>query len=290
MKIIPNIITWLNVHQLGTNMSANITPPPNSSLGVSSTLDAFHSVTSTTAPPDTLVKICLLWTVLHRTVSLPPACKGVISEDKISELRTKGDFGNMLSNINYDEKASRKLFETKQKADREQSIRYHYQYSSRSLSVIGVLGGIVLILMLVAMSTCIKNRRQLLVDNDSPGHERFARQILIDHIRHLSSSRRTPSASAQNDTPPAYEDVVKPSSSSSNASGSEPSPPYRLTENGNGDEDDDDDDNSQPPSYIEALEQNVSQNPGGTSGDHVVQIELGQSDGASSLQRHAQTV
>lgn len=273
-------------------MSANITPPPNSSLGVSSTLDAFHSVTSSTAaPPDTLVKICLLWTVLHRTVSLPPACKGVISEDKISELRTKGDFGNMLSNINYDDEASRELFETKQKADREQSIRYHYQYSSRSLSVIGVLGGIVLILMLVAMSTCIKNRRQLLVDNDSPGHERFARQILIDHIRHLSSSRRTASASAQNDTPPAYEDVVKPSSSSSNANGSEPSPPYRLNENGNENEDEDDDD-SQPPSYIEALEQNVSQNPGGSrnAGDHVVQIELGQSDDASSLRRQAQTV
>lgn len=130
-----------------------------------------------------------------------------------------------------------------------------------------------------------------LQDNDSPGHERFARQILIDHIRHLSSSRRTASASAQNDTPPAYEDVVKPSSSSSNANGSEPSPPYRLNENGNENEDEDDDD-SQPPSYIEALEQNVSQNPGGSrnAGDHVVQIELGQSDDASSLRRQAQTV
>ena len=52
-----------------------------------------------------------------------------------------------------------------------------------------------------------------LQDHQRNGHETFARQILIDHIRHLSSSRRvnanTATPNRPNDTPPAYEEVVK---------------------------------------------------------------------------------
>eukprot|EP00095_Tigriopus_kingsejongensis_P007701 maker-scaffold142_size315517-snap-gene-1.15 protein:Tk07701 transcript:maker-scaffold142_size315517-snap-gene-1.15-mRNA-1 annotation:"leucine-rich repeat-containing protein 37a2-like" len=248
-------------------MSSNITPPTTTtfSLGVTHSL---HSVTS--PAPDTLVKICLLWTMLHRTVSLPPACKGVISEDKISELRAKGDFGNVLSNINYDVEASQEVYESKTKLNNHrESIRYHYQYSSRSLSVIGVLGGIVLILMFVALSTCVKNRRNIATDQEGSGHESFARQILIDHIRHLSTSRRTNNNGSgrepPNDTPPSYEDVVKPSSSTSDMSS-------------NGDSTELEDDECQPPSYIEAIAASqaveISSYPAGIHPDHVVQIEL----------------
>ena len=143
-----------------------------------------------------------------------------------------------------------------------------------------VLGGIVLILLIVALSTCIKNRRHILlvstsliitacrraagleltfpfnflwtvpliwkrsrpekmiVANDQCTHptpflpyamscqeptatyghqESFARQILIDHIRHLSQTRRDSDDSTtasshlevNNSPPPSYDDVVK---------------------------------------------------------------------------------
>ena len=67
-------------------------------------------------------------------------------------------------------------------------------------------------------------------------HEGFARQILIDHIRHLSVSRRTPDRlqQFQPDRPPSYDDVVKDGPS--------------------GDADDADDFDGEPPSYIEAMD------------------------------------
>lgn len=42
------------------------------------------------------------------------------------------------------------------------------------------------------------------------GHDGFARQILIDHLRHLSRRNAdSPSRTLQGDRPPAYDDVVK---------------------------------------------------------------------------------
>ncbi len=93
-----------------------------------------------------------------------------------------------------------------------------------------MLGGIVLILFFVALSTCIKHRRNLYVtvsffnNPDSrieqksssnilfqdryPIRDNFAREILADHIRQLRSAAQR-SHSLARDRPPSYEDVVK---------------------------------------------------------------------------------
>ena len=60
----------------------------------------------------------------------------------------------------------------------------------------------------------------------NPTQDSFTRQILIDHLRHLSSARRQ----ARAEPPPNYDEVVKP-------------------KDGDGDEDEE-----QPPSYVQAME------------------------------------
>merc|ERR1712008_118779 len=93
----------------------------------------------------------------------------------------------------------------------ENAFQFHFKHSSRSLSVIGVLGGIVLILFFVALSTCIKHRRNVNAFGDRYHHrENLAREMLVDHIRQLRSNYRGGESQRTNqDRPPAYDDVVK---------------------------------------------------------------------------------
>merc|ERR1711997_436862 len=126
---------------------------------------------------------------------------------------------------------------SKQAGNTDNSFQFHFKHSSRSLSVIGVLGGIVLILFFVALSTCIKHRRNVNAFGDRYHHrENLAREMLVDHIRQLRSNYRGDgNRSNQSDRPPSYEDVVKdPAAGNSVDELDDPS----LTE--------------EPPSYIEA--------------------------------------
>merc|ERR1711997_507919 len=125
---------------------------------------------------------------------------------------------------------------SKQAGNSDNSFQFHFKHSSRSLSVIGVLGGIVLILFFVALSTCIKHRRNVNAFGDRYHHrENLAREMLVDHIRQLRSNYRGDgNRSNQSDRPPSYEDVVKdPAAGNSVDELDDPS----LTE--------------EPPSYIE---------------------------------------
>merc|ERR1711997_857557 len=141
------------------------------------------------------------------------------------------------------------------KADstRDNAFQFHFKHSSRSLSVIGVLGGIVLILFFVALSTCIKHRRNVNAFGDRYHHrENLAREMLVDRIRQLrqgvDGNRSNPS-----DRPPSYEDVVKD--------------PALADEVDNAIED--------PPSYIEAT--------GAHSGAGALSTGVDASSAASSL-------
>merc|ERR550525_1380156 len=101
---------------------------------------------------------------------------------------------------------------TPNERDQMNAFQFHYQHTSRSLSVIGVLGGIVLILFFVALSTCIKHRRNVNAFGDRYHHrENLAREMLVDHIRQLRSNYRGGDGNRSNpsDRPPSYEDVVK---------------------------------------------------------------------------------
>lgn len=175
---------------------------------------------TTSSPPEALLKLCLLWSVLHRSPP-PRACKSIMPEkyepiDLSHVLRNDGQLHINLEAINK--------FKNREPELRDNSYRFHYRHSSRSLSVIGVLGGIVLILFIVALSTCIKHRRNLYLTDRYPQREHLARDMLVDHIRQLRTSHRT---QLSRDRPPSYDDVVK-------------------------DEVDEEVDETQPPSYLEA--------------------------------------
>merc|ERR1712088_516975 len=80
---------------------------------------------------------------------------------------------------------------TPNERDQMNAFQFHYQHTSRSLSVIGVLGGIVLILFFVALSTCIKHRRNVNAFGDRYHHrENLAREMLVDHLRQIRSHYR----------------------------------------------------------------------------------------------------
>merc|ERR1712066_749934 len=106
--------------------------------------------------------------------------------------------------------------------DQMTAFQFHYQHTSRSLSVIGVLGGIVLILFFVALSTCIKHRRNLNAFGDRyHQRENLAREMLVDHLRQLRSNHRSGHHRTM-DRPPSYDDVVKTSEEDTNEADLEP--------------------------------------------------------------------
>lgn len=187
------------------------------------------------APSMTFVKLCLLWTALHKgEVDIPAGCRNVLSEDDVLEIRMspKDGIGNILDRLDdgsryynwWKERHSMRQMNNGSNGGRGGAgVNFHYSYTSRSLSVIGVLGGIVLLLLIVALSTCIKNRRNILLESSAAapscghdGQESFARQILIDHIRHLSQQQRRGSSGGdsssggggENSPPPSYHDAV----------------------------------------------------------------------------------
>jgi len=166
--------------------------------------------------PQSLLKFCLLWTVLHRS-SPPDICNSVADYHKTADL-DKVFFNNhqdLLKTLQHGRPQYQEPnlissnSNSKQAGNHENSFQFHFKHSSRSLSVIGVLGGIVLILFFVALSTCIKHRRNVNAFGERYHHrENLAREMLVDHIRQLrrgvDGNRSNPS-----DRPPSYEDVVK---------------------------------------------------------------------------------
>jgi len=245
-----------------------------------------------TAPPSvTFIKLCLLWTALHKGGEVPAGCKSVLSEEDVMEIRMspRDGIGNVLDRLDDGSKYYnwwKERHANQMSNDQRDRINFHHRYTNRSLSVIGVLGGIVLILLIVALSTCIKNRRNIMEEPTATygNQESFARQILIDHIRHLSQTRRSSNDSAMTSSdsetnnlpPPSYDDAVKVqgvrneqqfSVGSSNNDGEVEGPPEL-----------------QPPSYVEALEREVAaeaaEEAGGAGRDfrhYVVQIEVSSS-------------
>ena len=173
-----------------------------------------------TSPPESLIKFCILWTVLQSSKP-PKVCNSVLySEDyhhdqeAIDKVLTKHHgLLKRLQKYNNNNNADDILDPDSAITRADGSpFQFHFKHSSRSLSVIGVLGGIVLVLFFVALSTCIKHRRNVNGFGDRYHHrENLAREMLVDHIRQLRSNYRSQQRQIQADRPPAYEDVVKDS-------------------------------------------------------------------------------
>lgn len=195
-------------------------------------------LSSSSSSPQALMKFCLLWTVLQRTKP-PDVCNSVLNRDpnKFHDLNMDKvldhhhEFTKQFKTLSdgYSAKTAKKdpqLIHTS--AMNNHPFQYQFKHSSRSLSVIGVLGGIVLILFFVALSTCIKHRRNLNAFGDRYHHrENLAREMLVDHLRQIRTNAQGGSR-RQNDRPPSYDDVVKTS------------------------EEDETQESEEPPSYIEA--------------------------------------
>jgi len=187
-------------------------------------MDMDISAASTTSmaggsQPQSLLKFCLLWTVLHRS-SPPDVCNSVADYHQAADL-DKVFFNNrndLLKTLHHGRPGHQEPnlispnSNSKQDGNNDNAFQFHFKHSSRSLSVIGVLGGIVLILFFVALSTCIKHRRNVNAFGDRYHHrENLAREMLVDHIRQLRSNYRGGDGNRSNpsDRPPSYEDVVK---------------------------------------------------------------------------------
>merc|ERR1712088_10656 len=166
--------------------------------------------------PQSLLKFCLLWTVLHRS-SPPDVCNSVADYHQTADLDKVffNNHQNLLKTLHGRPHQEPNLINSnsnsKQAGNTDNSFQFHFKHSSRSLSVIGVLGGIVLILFFVALSTCIKHRRNVNAFGDRYHHrENLAREMLVDHIRQLRSNYRGGESQRSNqDRPPSYDDVVK---------------------------------------------------------------------------------
>ena len=134
------------------SMSGSLSPPglmPNALLDIpmtstttttilppiTSTAAGTSASSSSLAPNHAFVKLCLLWTALHRTNSLPPACKGVLSEDNLVDLQKNANLGDILNRINDDKPAV--FHQRPRDLSRDNHMKYHYRYTTRSLSVIG---------------------------------------------------------------------------------------------------------------------------------------------------------
>ena len=105
--------------------------------------------TTTVAPhPETFIRLCLLWTALHRTTRIPPACKGVLTEEHIAALQSRAELGKLLNSLEESGKGPAYIkpdfIAEDPNEDRERKnnhnnnhIKYQFRYTSRSLSVIG---------------------------------------------------------------------------------------------------------------------------------------------------------
>merc|ERR1711881_521273 len=188
-------------------------------------MDILSNSSAPSSSPQQLMKFCLLWTVLQRTKP-PDVCNSVLSQqhqqhkfhdlDKVldhNEFIKKFQHGNSAdASITSPKKQDHILLGSANNLQNNHAFQYHFKHSSRSLSVIGVLGGIVLILFFVALSTCIKHRRNLYTTDRYTHRENYAREILVDHLRQLRSHR---TVSSHNDRPPTYDEVINKSNNTS---------------------------------------------------------------------------
>lgn len=99
---------------------------------------ASATVASTTTQPDTFLKICLLWTVMHRIT--PPVCKDLINEENLMGLNasSKEELHKIVESIRKNGGASAFTPGSDiQLDDFNDHVKYQVRYTSRTLSVIG---------------------------------------------------------------------------------------------------------------------------------------------------------
>lgn len=180
-----------NVHSSwghGTTLSPLLTPPPPPVLTTTTTtsispgdfahnLHATGSDESTVSP--TLVRLCNLWPYIHSkpVPNLPEICQRVpttlfidhrdIFQDS-SEYRV-GPFKNGVTGP----------------GERVVGINQELTFSGRSFSLMGVLGGVLFILLVIAFITCIRHRKRVRTEADGE----LDLDVISSRIRRIHQAR-----------------------------------------------------------------------------------------------------
>jgi hypothetical protein len=180
--------------------------------------------------PDTLLDLCRLWPLIRHEGSVQPP--SICTDPRFTHYFHKDGLGRSLDMdaLNY-VNAQQKMFHYEREKDKKRHfvpVRYgdrighqgfigSVQYTGRSISLVGILGGIIFILLMIACATCIKHRKRY--PSEQRHQDRLARQMIVDHIRHVTQARSGQSLLAglpgiHNvnrglDKPPDYDTVVK---------------------------------------------------------------------------------
>jgi len=173
-----------------------------------STTERISSSSSTPPSPhtDTLVQLCRLWPHLHNPApDPPPFCQDLLPSgswqlnppslpdirDRYSTHFGAGKSGERMVGLDLEQTG--------------------LQYTGRSLSLISVLGGILVILVIIAFISCYKHRKRV------ASGESFSVDLFATHIRnmhHLSPAQQLQLLGRQSEEcgagpPPDYETVIK---------------------------------------------------------------------------------
>lgn len=173
--------------------------------------------------PDTLVDLCRLWPLLrhHEGSNQPPS---ICSDPRFTQYLKKDALAPVLDMDALDYiKSQQKMYDydrgKKKKKKEFYPVRHlnrgekrfghtgfigSVQYSGRSISLVGILGGIIFILLMIACATCIKHRKRYPLEQRS--QDRLARQMIVDHIRTVTQGH---ALLHRQDKPPDYDTVVK---------------------------------------------------------------------------------
>ena len=117
------------------------------SHGIESTSSSHAAVTNN--PAVSFIKLCLIWAAFHHHNSPPPpACKSVLSEQNISKLQANGDLGRILDSLDkspYGQSRGNNVLDKRGGGGSDlfgrnhMTMGSHFKYTSRSLSVIGLV-------------------------------------------------------------------------------------------------------------------------------------------------------
>jgi hypothetical protein len=177
---------------------------PVSTSTTSTTETSSTTIRSFSPHTETLVQLCRLWPHLHNPApDPPPFCQDLLPSGswQLNPPSLPDVHDSYITHFGAGKPGERMVG-----LDHEQN---GFQYTGRSLSLISVLGGILVILVIIAFISCYKHRKRVAAG------ESFSVDLFATHIRNLSSAQqlqllgRQPDDSACPGPPPDYETVVK---------------------------------------------------------------------------------
>jgi len=172
------------VHQ-GSTVSPLLTPPPppppsflTTSTTTTPSIDLHPHYSSTVSP--TLLRLCQLWPYIHNAPapSPPDICNNLLLIDHRRDI-----FRN--SQYHYGQTGSRNTAGPGERAVGVHHIEDELTFSGRSFSLMGVLGGVLFILLVIAFITCIRHRKR--VRNEADGE--LDLDVISSRIRRIHQAR-----------------------------------------------------------------------------------------------------